>query len=310
MTIQEKLLIFFTAGYFSLFLLYKIKLNTLKLDAEKVRSQQLYLIAKLIILFIDNAVVYARQIATEAAESKAPPTAPPVSDIPAAVNPAIDQLDPIEFEKIKKTISTLIYDPIASEITLNDSLIRPFLIQNQEIKEYIINRLAAETQKYPDKYNIFTNIYSKKNIWKIKIREHFKNLDDAAKKYIKIKDKLNDGGTRIKDLDLIIAINALWDLQNCQQNSLNEKIYDDSKKEKIENIANFEWVTYELPILPVLLNNKEQSLFDLNKQKNYNHKKPYKPRQKINLFSKICESENKNLKKPIFDFIMTEVQNG
>ncbi len=232
--------------------------------------------------------------------------------IPAFIvnTPELEQHTPTQeqFNKIKETIEILIYDPLAAEIIDKaGDHVRPFIIADSKIREYILNRLTAETLNYPDIYDIFDDLSdqkNKKNIWKIKICEHFQNLTDAAENFRYEK-------TRIKDKDLIFAIYSWFELQNCQEFSNNEKVYNENGREteKIENMQYWEWDTYpdQAPAIPQLA---QQSLFK-KFEKNYYFKNKYKSRKKK---EKICKNDNKNnklndTKEPsLFDLM--EVTNG
>ncbi|MHB1680990.1 MAG: hypothetical protein ACYCTB_10890 [bacterium] len=299
LTIQEKLLILFTAGYFSLFLLYKIKLNTLKLDAEKVRSQQLYFIAKLIILFIDNAVIYARQIATEAAESNAPPTAPPVLSL---INPAKPTPSLKEINKLKLDIEPF-YNDLTSEIRINAEPVRQFLLENSKIKDYILTHLARKAYYKPDLYPLYPIDIDIVNFnLNLDIPEQYLNLITASKNYyqrvIVYRQK-----SRAKD-DILPAIHELLDLYYCQEFSINSIIWNDDEGKTTEigdliNPADIDgnYLDYPEPPEPPLFAEFDDDKIIIRKEykKRIAIKSTSTP-QKTKLFKKICKSVSKNNK--------------
>ncbi|MHB1680963.1 MAG: hypothetical protein ACYCTB_10745 [bacterium] len=255
LTNQEKLLIFFTVGYYSLFLLFKIKINTLKADAEKVR-EQLYYIAKLILFIVNNNnVIYSRQIATEAAESNAPPTAPPVLSL---VNPAKPTPSLKEINKLKLDIEPFFNDLISeNKIILNDEPIRQFLIENSKIKNYILTHLARKAYYKPDLYPLYPiDLDIVNQNLQLDIPEQFINLIVAAKNYYRrvIVFRLKSHAKA----DILPAIYEFIDLYHDQELSTNSIIYNaDGQETELGELIDLEkiddnYLNYPEPSEPSL----------------------------------------------------------
>ena len=213
---------------------------------------------------IDNE----RQIATESHETNAPPTAPPET----ALNP--QNPANLSFNKLKNAINDLFYDPLSGSIIINDEPIRPFLLQSTEIKEYILNRLTQDFLHNPARFSLFSPDQKIKK----QISRKFGNLFAAANKYKNRLAELRQGKTRVKDSDLIAAIQAYIELTEYQELSANSRIYDDGTPAELQDfICQRKWHTWTYPEPQ----KQQQSLFaDGEEPENFKLKNKYAARRK------------------------------
>ena len=112
-----------------------------KYQAKLMLCQLMYFTEK----YIKNNDPAVRQIATEAAESNAPPTAPPDYN----ASPAF--ATPQNYYKIKETIEVF-YDSAIAEIDSN--IINNIFLADQDIKKYILEKLIQKCINYPHFLNL------------------------------------------------------------------------------------------------------------------------------------------------------------